>query len=219
MQFKSMVAMCLAGVAVAQSSNKLPPSPTNSGVCEPHDDHWHCSPASTSAAANAVSSAAGAVTSAVRSAAGAASSAASSALASASASAAKSCTPHNDHWHCPSGVSKPATPPAQTQTGAKPTASGDDHDHHGTDKECTPHNDHWHCPPGVSSPTLPPSAAATASKSSSVTGTPTRSSGAAANTTSVRAWANGRPSPSSGLAGIVAVVPVVAAVVFGAMML
>ena len=70
-------------------------------------------------------------------------------------SATGSCEPHGDHLHCPSGVAKPTTPPAQT--GAKSTG----HDDHvsATGKACTPHNDHWHCPSGVSAPTYAPTAA------------------------------------------------------------
>lgn len=39
---------------------------------------------------------------------------------------AATCEPHNDHWHCPSGVAEPTTAPAQTRSissGAS-TASG-----------------------------------------------------------------------------------------------
>lgn len=106
-------------------------------------------------------------------------------------SATGSCEPHGDHWHCPSGVPKPTTPPAQTQTGAKPTATGDDHDDHddhdhGNGKECTPHNDHWHCPSGVSAPTYPPTAAPTKAPSSSGSRSGTA---AAATSTTVTAGA------------------------------
>ncbi|KAG6290694.1 hypothetical protein E4U46_001632 [Claviceps purpurea] len=150
MHVKSLLSICLIGQAalvVAQTSttetgsaasrSALPPSPTGSGVCEPHGDHWHCHAATSTDTGSAIDTV------------------------SASATAA-SCVPHNDHWHCPSGVTKPSTPPAQTQSGAKPTTShtddDDDHDDHHRDagKECTPHNDHWHCPSGVSAPATPP---------------------------------------------------------------
>ncbi|KAG6039944.1 hypothetical protein E4U19_002239 [Claviceps sp. Clav32 group G5] len=152
MHVKSLLSICLIGQAalvVAQTSatetgsaasrSALPPSPTGSGVCEPHGDHWHCHAATSTDTGSAVDTV------------------------SASATAA-SCVPHNDHWHCPSGVAKPSTPPAQTQSGAKPTTSDidddddddDDDHHHDTSKECTPHNDHWHCPSGVSKPATPP---------------------------------------------------------------
>lgn len=35
-----------------------------------------------------------------------------SAAASAVASATQSCTPHDDHWHCPPGVPEPSSPPS-----------------------------------------------------------------------------------------------------------
>jgi hypothetical protein len=59
----------------------------------------------------ASSSAAGAPTSSATAA--AASSAASVAASSTSAAAAAtaSCTPHEDHWHCPAGVPEPTSPP------------------------------------------------------------------------------------------------------------
>ncbi|KAG6123314.1 hypothetical protein E4U13_007748 [Claviceps humidiphila] len=156
MHVKSLLSICLisqAALVVAQTSttetgsaasrSALPPSPTGSGVCEPHGDHWHCHAATSTDTGSVVDTV------------------------SASATAA-SCVPHNDHWHCPSGITKPSTPPAQTQSGAKSTTSDidddddddddDDHEdhHHDTSKGCTPHNDHWHCPSGVSAPTTPP---------------------------------------------------------------
>lgn len=83
--------------------------------------------------------------------------------------AATTCSPHGDHWHCPSGVPQPAlNPDGSTNTKAtqvpKATAAphdddDDDHDHdhdHDSDKECEPHGDHWHCPSGVAQPSLNP---------------------------------------------------------------
>ncbi|KAF2757853.1 hypothetical protein EJ05DRAFT_500382 [Pseudovirgaria hyperparasitica] len=60
------------------------------------------------------------------------------------------CHAHGDHWHCPSGVPEPTTPPAPE------TDDHDDHDHTATGSEdpgpsptesvgCEPHGDHWHC--------------------------------------------------------------------------
>ncbi|KAL1607279.1 hypothetical protein SLS59_002242 [Nothophoma quercina] len=125
---------CPAGVAepttapAAASASVDIVSATASSVCEPHDDHWHCP--SGVAEPTYAPSAAPAITSAP----------AASASASASAShshddddddhshavTAATCEPHNDHWHCPSGVAEPTTAPAQTRSissGAS-TASG-----------------------------------------------------------------------------------------------
>src|SRR5690242_2245937 len=66
--------------------------------------------AATTSSAAAAASTSAVVTSAVTSA--AASSAASSAAASATSAAATadaSCTPHDDHWHCPPGVPEPTS--------------------------------------------------------------------------------------------------------------
>ncbi|KAF1923441.1 zincin [Didymella exigua CBS 183.55] len=69
---------------------------------------------STAAAAPTSSAAASSATSAVASATAAATSAASAAISATSAAAAAtaSCTPHDDHWHCPPGVPEPTSPPA-----------------------------------------------------------------------------------------------------------
>jgi hypothetical protein len=70
---------------------------------------------SSSAAAGPTSSASVAASSAVASTTAAATSAVSSAAASATSAAAAataSCTPHDDHWHCPPGVPEPTSPPA-----------------------------------------------------------------------------------------------------------
>ncbi|KAH7125535.1 hypothetical protein B0J11DRAFT_308600 [Dendryphion nanum] len=123
--------------------------------CTPHDDHWHCpagvpqptfppggAPASSAPAASAVvSSILSSLSSRASSAASSASSAASSAVGQSgsvtvapSASSthdhsheatAATCEPHDDHWHCPSGVSRPTTPPAQstTRSGAQSAAT------------------------------------------------------------------------------------------------
>ncbi|PHH82668.1 hypothetical protein CDD82_5208 [Ophiocordyceps australis] len=52
MHAKAWFTLCLLGLAVASpqeptswtsaSKTLLPPRPTNSGVCKPHRDHWHC---------------------------------------------------------------------------------------------------------------------------------------------------------------------------------
>lgn len=138
---------------------------------------------------------------------------------------ATSCVAHGDHWHCPPGVSKPATSPAQTQTqtqtqsGAKPTTTeadhDHDHDHHGTDKECTPHGDHWHCPSGISAPTFPPTAvpSTSAAKSSGAT-----SAGAATTTAAAKALAGGRPTVSVGSVGAAIAASLAGAFLFGTML-
>ncbi|KAJ6446633.1 hypothetical protein O9K51_01406 [Purpureocillium lavendulum] len=100
MQFKSWVSLVVLGqaaLAVASpqaASQSLPPSPTGSGVCEPHGDHWHCHPTSTSAHDDDHHT-----------------------------EATGSCEPQGDHWHCPSGVPKPTTPPAQSTTGGGSTGT------------------------------------------------------------------------------------------------
>ncbi|GAB0138788.1 hypothetical protein EsDP_00007011 [Epichloe bromicola] len=220
MQFKSLFSVCLlgqAGLAVAQAasdasgSKTLPPSPTGSGACEPHGDHWHCHAASSTAAGSVDTVTASAT--------------------------AQSCVPHDDHWHCPPGVSKPATSPAQTQTqtqsGAKPTTTETDHDHdhdhdhdydhdhHGTDKECTPHNDHWHCPSGISAPTFPPTAipSTSAAKSSGATSAGAANTTAAVTTTAAaKALAGGRPTVSAGSVGVAIAASLAGAFVFGTML-
>ncbi|KAF2688428.1 hypothetical protein K458DRAFT_384613 [Lentithecium fluviatile CBS 122367] len=67
------------------------------------------------------------------------------------------CEPHGDHWHCPSGVPVPTTPPPAealtTSTTAEDTVTA-------TGGACEPHGDHWHCPDGVPEPTTPPPAEA-----------------------------------------------------------
>jgi hypothetical protein len=37
---------------------------------------------------------------------------------------ASTCSPHGDHWHCPSGVAEPASPPAASTTGGNAGAAG-----------------------------------------------------------------------------------------------
>jgi hypothetical protein len=90
--------------------------------------------------------------------------------------ATATCEPHGDHWHCPSGVPEPTTPPSATPTGSE-EHDDHDHDHETTATACEPHGDHWHCPSGVAEPTSPPEA------STLLTGTST----AAPNTTSAAA--------------------------------
>jgi hypothetical protein len=73
------------------------------------------------------------------------------------------CEPHDDHWHCPSGVPEPTAPPAATAT------KGDDHE--ATATICEPHDDHWHCPSGVPEPTTPPGTSASMTSSPTPNGT------------------------------------------------
>ncbi|CBX97007.1 predicted protein [Plenodomus lingam JN3] len=85
-------------------------SATASGVCEPHDDHWHCPPGVPEPTV-APGTAALTVT------------AAPTPTPSHSDHdgddhhhdddvTATTCEPHGDHWHCPSGVAEPTTAPA-----------------------------------------------------------------------------------------------------------
>ncbi|KAG5992599.1 hypothetical protein E4U52_002680 [Claviceps spartinae] len=207
MHVKSLLSICLisqAALVVAQTSTTetgsaasrtaLPPSPTGSGVCEPHGDHWHCHAATSTDTGSVVDTV------------------------SASATAA-SCVPHNDHWHCPSGVSAPTTPPAQTQSGTKPSVSSasSDDNHHGTDKECTPHEDHWHCPSGVLAPSTPPTAGMTtpATKSSNAA---TSTAAGAATSSAAQALAGGRVTGATGSVGVAIAASWIGAFVFGIMM-
>ncbi|KAF1918261.1 hypothetical protein BDU57DRAFT_586715 [Ampelomyces quisqualis] len=129
----TFILLSAAAAVMAQSVDSV--SATVSGVCEPHNDHWHC-PAGVAEPTTPPAL----VPSSVQ-----------SQLASITSSAshddhdnavsASTCEPHNDHWHCPSGVSKPATPPAVAST-------------------CSPHGDHWHCPSGVAKPATPPAQSA-----------------------------------------------------------
>ncbi|KAF2106178.1 hypothetical protein BDV96DRAFT_591319 [Lophiotrema nucula] len=70
--------------------------------------------------------------------------------------ATASCEPHGDHWHCPSGVAEPTTPPAITTSESH--TNEDDHEHEATATTCEPHGDHWLCPSGVAEPTTIPAA-------------------------------------------------------------
>merc|ERR1711939_1233790 len=60
----------------------LPPAPTESIGCVPHDDHWHCEGPATGVSASAAS-----VVS-------------TSASLPPSPTASVGCEPHGDHWHC-----------------------------------------------------------------------------------------------------------------------
>ncbi|KAK8932551.1 hypothetical protein VCV18_001091 [Metarhizium anisopliae] len=213
MQFKALISLCLLGQAVAQAttesqpsgSQTLPPSPTGS-ICHPHGDHLPgdfsdrtVSHPLTSPDCMLIANPQGHCEPT------------STAAVVSTQSAAGTCTPHKDHWHCPSGVSKPATPPAQTQSSASASSTGghdhDDHDH-GDGKECTPHNDHWHCPSGVSSPTYPPTAVSTRATTGAPSGT---ASGSAASATSTTATAGaGRANAVLGAASLLGAVLVAA---------
>ncbi|KAF2627000.1 hypothetical protein BU25DRAFT_66644 [Macroventuria anomochaeta] len=124
---------CPAGVAEpttapAAEASVDTVSATVSGVCEPHNDHWHCpsgvaEPTYAPSAAPAVTSAiSGSITSAP---AASASHSHNDEDDHSHAVTAATCEPHNDHWHCPSGVAEPTTAPAQTRsTSRASTASG-----------------------------------------------------------------------------------------------
>lgn len=94
-----------------------------------------------------------------------------------SAAAATTCEPHGNHWHCPSGVAEPTTPPPATATNEDHDHDEDEHDHQATAATCEPHGDHWHCPSGVAEPTSPPSET---SRTGSTTGTANSAQSAAA---------------------------------------
>ncbi|KAF9731971.1 hypothetical protein PMIN06_000243 [Paraphaeosphaeria minitans] len=131
-------------------------------ACEPHGDRWHCpsgvneptTPPAESAKTGASATAPAAVSTANS--------------ASPVTTEASACEPHGDHWHCPSGVAEPTTPPPATATGENHDRDEDDHDHEATASNCEPHGGHWHCPSGVAEPTTPPAETAIAA---STTGT------------------------------------------------
>ncbi|KAF2250733.1 hypothetical protein BU26DRAFT_562696 [Trematosphaeria pertusa] len=165
-----LVVLLLAAASAAWAQDTVS---ATGGACEPHGDHWHCpegvpEPTTPPPAESAVETTL--ATSTVP---------AESAPASITATVTEdhdheesvtvgtTCEPHGDHWHCPSGVPEPTTPPA-----AVTTATEDDHEHEATATTCEPHGDHWHCPSGVTEPTTPP-AAETTTPSGNATGTPT----------------------------------------------
>ncbi|KAH7089981.1 hypothetical protein FB567DRAFT_315701 [Paraphoma chrysanthemicola] len=107
----TLLLFAAAATVMAQSQSRDTVSATASGVCEPHDDHWHCPagvPQPTVPPALAASNTLSAP------------------VASGSHShddddedhdhdhavSASTCEPHGDHWHCPSGVAQPSTRPA-----------------------------------------------------------------------------------------------------------
>ncbi|KAJ4348002.1 uncharacterized protein N0V89_009374 [Didymosphaeria variabile] len=152
--------LATAAVVLAQDSVSA-----TGAACEPHEDHWHCpsgvaeptTPPAESAETGASATATAAVSTAV------------SASASTTEAAATACEPHGDHWHCPSGVAEPTTPPAATATGED--HDEDEHDHEATAATCEPHGDHWHCPSGVAEPTTLPAETAETTGTASTTGT------------------------------------------------
>jgi hypothetical protein len=87
------------------------------------------------------------------------------------------CEPHDDHWHCPSGVPTPTTPPPKVTGSSNHSA----HEEDPKATTCHAHGDHWHCPSGVPEPTTPPPSATTAAKASSVSAAPSSSAPAAGN--------------------------------------
>lgn len=127
MQIKNITSLALlaqAGAVFGASSSAAP-----TATCEPHDDHWHCpagvpqpsvlpdgSPNPKATATQAPDhghddhddhdhdhdhDGHDAVT---------------------TATYENGCTPHKDHWHCPSGVPKPTTPPPQASQTSQPTS-------------------------------------------------------------------------------------------------
>lgn len=73
-------------------------------------------------------------------------------------SSANSCESHDDHWHCPPGVSESTYPPEPPTTSSTSPAVGPTLPP--GDQECEIHNDRWHCPPGVPEPTHLPTPSA-----------------------------------------------------------
>ncbi|KAI9146887.1 hypothetical protein HJFPF1_13457 [Paramyrothecium foliicola] len=77
------------------------------------------------------------------------------------APADEECEAHDDHWHCPPGVSEPTTVPGQpSSTFTPPTLESTSQP---IEEECEAHDDHWHCPPGAPEPTSLPKQGPTAS--------------------------------------------------------
>lgn len=75
----------------------------------------------------------------------------------------EACEAHGDHWHCPSGVPEPTTPPAAVSesVSATPVSTPAESSATSAAASCEAHGDHWHCPSGVSEPTTPPPAETT----------------------------------------------------------
>lgn len=162
--------LCSVGIALAQ----LPPSPTASVGCEPHDDHWyvpsflpyltillsclqnnrHCDGPASGVASKTSSSL------------------------PPSPTASTGCEPHGDHWHCDapasSGAPQTGAVTSSKASGASsaavlppsPTAS----------TGCEPHGDHWHC----DGPASATSAASSAASSSAAAASSEAASSAAA---------------------------------------
>ncbi|KAK3217188.1 hypothetical protein GRF29_1g2228109 [Pseudopithomyces chartarum] len=183
-------------------------------ACEPHEDHWHCPAGVPEPTTPPAAQVTGSQSSASPSATG-------SVVVSTTKSeaAATACEPHNDHWHCPSGVPEPTTPPAATATGADHDHEDEhdhdhdheedddhdhDHDHAVTATTCEPHNDHWHCPSGVAEPTTPPAVSTTATSSGTAAAasnepSTSQSAGAAAKTAGAM---DSLPIAAAGLLGL-----------------
>ncbi|KAJ3482827.1 hypothetical protein NLG97_g7464 [Lecanicillium saksenae] len=136
-----------------------------------------------------------------------------------STQATATCEPHEDHWHCPSGVPQPTLNPDGSPNPKADHGDNDhdhDHDHdHDDDHDhdtasatattaangCTPHGDHWHCPSGVPKPTTPPPGytAATSTGSAKTTSSATTSTSA----TSTPATGSSNKAGPLGLAVVV----------------
>ncbi|KAL5386696.1 hypothetical protein DPSP01_004060 [Paraphaeosphaeria sporulosa] len=158
-------------------------------ACEPHGDHWHCPsgvpeptiPPAAEPPETGASATAPATVSTANS-------------ANAATTEASTCEPHGDHWHCPSGVSEPITPPPATATGEDHDHDEDDHDHEATASTCEPHGDHWHCPSGVAEPTfLPAETTSAASTTGTASGANLAESAAATSSQFGGAGVAGRP--------------------------
>ncbi|RYP67570.1 hypothetical protein DL770_008588 [Monosporascus sp. CRB-9-2] len=138
----AFAALLAAALAAAQT---LPPSPTASVGCEPHEDHWHCEGPATVTAVDTITS-----TSVVATATSSHDHEEGMESLPPSPTESVGCEPHGDHWHCEGAASATTDAPA-----ASTTSDHADEDHaEGTGSlppsptesvGCEPHGDHWHC--------------------------------------------------------------------------
>ncbi|EGX93647.1 hypothetical protein CCM_05022 [Cordyceps militaris CM01] len=134
MQFKSLAYVLLGQSALVAAQSATTTAPSAVATCEPHEDHWHCpsgvvqpslnpdGSVNTKATPSASQGASASQSSSSHddhdhdhdhdtTATGTASGSASASATTTVATGPNGCTPHGDHWHCPSGVAKPTTPP------------------------------------------------------------------------------------------------------------
>ncbi|OAQ96607.1 hypothetical protein LLEC1_06435 [Akanthomyces lecanii] len=142
MQFKSL-AYILLGQSALVAAQSATTTSSATATCEPHEDHWHCPAGVPQPSLNPDGSPNPKATQGSsddndhdhdhdhdhshdhdtdsHSATASATASSNSTSTAAATTGPGGCTPHNDHWHCPSGVPKPTTPPpGYTPTSSRP---------------------------------------------------------------------------------------------------